>query len=181
VLVRAAYPLILPPLFEEFTFVRGDRRNRETVVLTDGGAFDNLGVTVLEPGRSSDISVNVYEPTHLICLNASAGQLDGTDRPMWWPSRVKRSFQTVHRKAQDSAYGRLHRYIESGELDAFVMVYLGQDDARLPIQPPNLIPRSAVRDYPTDFAPMSDENIFLIATRGEQLTRLLLDRYAGDL
>jgi NTE family protein len=61
------------------------------------------------------------------------------------------------------------------------MVYLGQDDARLPMAPPNLIPRSAVRDYPTDFAQMSDKNISLIATRGEQLTQLLLDRYGADL
>jgi NTE family protein len=181
VAASAAYPLIMPPLFEEFRFVRGDRRKQETVVLTDGGVFDNLGVTVFEPGRSPDISVNVYEPTHLICLNASAGQLDGADKPMWWPARVKRSFQTVHRKAQDSSYGRLHRYIESGELDGFVMVYLGQDDSRLPVKPPNLVPRNAVRDYPTDFAPMSDRTISLIATRGEQLTRLLLDRYTPDL
>jgi NTE family protein len=181
VAASAAYPLILPPLFEEFWFVRRERRIQDTVVLTDGGVFDNLGVTVLEPGRSSDISVNVYEPTHIICLNASAGQLDGADKPMWWSARVKRSFQTVHRKAQDSAYGRLHRYLESGELDGFVMVYLGQDDARLPMAPPNLIPRSAVRDYPTDFAQMSDKNISLIATRGEQLTQLLLDRYGADL
>ncbi len=181
VAASAAYPLLLPPLFEEFTFLRGDRRTRETVVLTDGGVFDNLGVTVLEPGRSADISVNVYEPTHLICLNASAGQLDGADKPLWWPARVKRSFQTVHRKAQDSAYSRLHRYIESGELAGFVMVYLGQDDGRLPVEPPNLVPRSAVRDYPTDFAPMSDSTISLIATRGEQLTQLLLDRYAAEV
>lgn len=181
VAASAAYPLILPPLFEEFSFVRGDVRRRETVVLTDGGVFDNLGVTVLEPGRSPDFNVNVYEATHLICLNASAGQFDGADMPMWWPARVRRSFQTVHRKAQDSAYGRLHRYIESGELMGFVMAYLGQDDARLPIRPPDLVPRGAVRDYPTDFAPMSDKNIALIATRGEQLTRLLLDHYAADL
>jgi NTE family protein len=87
----------------------------------------------------------------------------------------------VHRKAQDSAYGRLHRYIESGELAGFVMVYLGQDDERLPIRPPNLVPRSAVREYPTNFAPMSDQNISLLSTRGEQLARLLLDHYAAEL
>jgi NTE family protein len=181
VAASAAYPLILPALFEEFTFVQADSRNRKTVVLTDGGVFDNLGVTVLEPGRSPDISVHVHQPTHIICLNASAGQLDGADMPMWWPARVRRSFQTVHRKAQDSAYGRLHRYIESGELDGFAMVYLGQDDDRLPVRPPDLVPRSAVRDYPTDFAPMAERNISLLATRGEQLTRLLLDRYLDGL
>jgi NTE family protein len=89
--------------------------------------------------------------------------------------------ETVHRKAQDSAYGRLHRYIETGELKSFVMVYLGQDDARLPAKPPDLVPRDAVRNYPTDFALMSDENISLIAMRGEQLTHMLIDHYAAEL
>jgi NTE family protein len=181
VAASAAYPLLLPPLFERFTFVRKGQQREETVVLTDGGVFDNLGVSVLEPGRSADISVHVSETTHLICLNASAGQLDGLDKPMWWAGRVMRSFETVHRKAQDSAYGRLHRYLETGELSGFVMVYLGQDDARLPVKPHDLVPRDAVRNYPTDFAPMSSENIALIAMRGEQLTHMLVDHYAADL
>jgi NTE family protein len=181
VAASAAYPLILPPLPEEFTFVRRGKRVREAVVLTDGGVFDNLGVAAIEPGRSAEVSLNVYHPTHIICLNASAGQLDGADRPIWWPSRVKRSFATVHRKAHDAAYGRLHRYLESGGLSGFVMVYLGQDDDRLPVKPSNLVPRSAVRSYPTNFAPMSDRNIALLSARGEQLGRLLLDHYAADL
>jgi NTE family protein len=162
-------------------FTRGGQKSEDTVVLTDGGVFDNLGVAVLEPGRDAEISVNVYKPDYIICLNASTGQMEGTDSPRWWPARVKRSFQTVHRKAQDSAYRRLHRYIESAELAGFVMVYLGQDDGRLPMKPPDLVPRSVVRNYPTDFAPMSDKNIGLLAARGEQLTRLLLDHYAAQL
>ena len=181
VAASAAYPLLLPPLRETFSFVRGEKRVKDTVILTDGGVFDNLGVTVLEPGRNPDISVNVHKPDYIICLNASAGQLEGTDSPTWWPARVARSFETVHRKAQDGAYGRLHRYIETGELAGFVMVYLGQDDSRLPVKPPDLVPRSAVHTYPTDFSPMSDKNIALLATRGEQLTRLLLDHYAAQL
>jgi NTE family protein len=181
VAASAAYPLILPPLFEKFLFTRGGKQSEESVVLTDGGVFDNLGVSVLEPGRDADISVNVYKPDYIICLNASVGQLEGADSPTWWPARVKRSFQTVQRKAQDSAYGRLHRYMESGELKGFVMVYLGQDDNRLPVKPPDLVTRSAVRNYPTDFSPMSDKNIELLTTRGEQLTRLLLDHYAAQL
>lgn len=181
VAASAAYPLLLPPLFEQFDFVRKGQQTSATVVLTDGGVFDNLGVTVLEPGRSADISVHVHDVTHLICLNASAGQLDGTDQPLWWAGRVRRSFATVHRKAQDAAYGRLHRYLETGELKGFVMVYLGQDDARLPVKPPDLVSRDAVRNYPTDFAPMSAENIALLSTRGEQLTHLLIDHYASEL
>lgn len=181
VAASAAYPLILPPLIETFPFTYRGKQSQETVILTDGGVFDNLGVSVMEPGREPDISVNVHKPDYIICLNASVGQLEGSDSPTWWPARVKRSFQTVHRKAQDSAYGRLHRYVESDELKGFVMVYLGQDDNRLPVKPPDLVPRSAVRYYPTDFSPMSEKNIALLTARGEQLTRLLLDHYAAQL
>jgi NTE family protein len=181
VAASAAYPLILPPLIETFPFTDRGKQSQDTVILTDGGVFDNLGVSVMEPGREPDISVNVHKPDYIICLNASAGQLEGSDSPTWWPARVKRSFQTVHRKAQDSAYGRLHRYIESDELKGFVMVYLGQDDNRLPVKPPDLVPRSAVRNYPTDFSPMSAKNIAFLTARGEQLTRLPLDHYAAQL
>jgi NTE family protein len=181
VAASAAYPLILPPLVETFRFTNRGKQSEDTVILTDGGVFDNLGISVMEPGRDADISVNVHKPDYIICLNASVGQLEGADSPTWWSARVKRSFQTVHRRAQDSAYGRLHRYIESGELKGFTMVYLGQDDNRLPVTPADLVPRSAVRTYPTDFSRMSDKNIALLAARGEQLTRLLLDHYAAQL
>jgi NTE family protein len=61
------------------------------------------------------------------------------------------------------------------------MVYLGRDDNRLPVKSPDLVPRSAARNYPTDFSPMSQKNVELLSTRGEQLTRLLLDHYAAQL
>jgi NTE family protein len=85
VAASARYPLILPPLVETFLFTRGGKQSKETVVLTDGGVFDNLGVTLLEPGRDADISVNVYKPDYILCLNASAGHLEGSDSPTWWP------------------------------------------------------------------------------------------------
>jgi NTE family protein len=35
--------------------------------------------------------------------------------------------------------------------------------------------------YPTDFAPMADEDIDLISKRGEQLTRVLIEYYCPEL
>jgi NTE family protein len=61
------------------------------------------------------------------------------------------------------------------------MPYLGQQDRALPVAVPDLVPRSAVADYPTDFRAMSAETIALLSRRGEQLTNALLDAYLPQL
>lgn len=61
------------------------------------------------------------------------------------------------------------------------MVYLGQQDARLPFRLQDLISRERVKDYPTDFAPMSAENLEMLASRGGQLTHLIVDRYLRNI
>jgi NTE family protein len=176
VAASAAFPVLLPPLVETFEFARGAGTQKHTVTLTDGGVFDNLGVSVLEPGRDGEIT-DTYPVTHIISLNAGSGQFEGSDRPFWWGSRVVKSFEAVHRKSQDHVYSRLHRHVESGELSGFGMVYLGQQDHRLPYCPADLVTRDDVRQYPTDFAPMSAIELELLTKRGEQLTHIIIDRY----
>ena len=177
VAASAAFPIFLPPLIEAFDFEKNGGRQRKTVSLTDGGVYDNLGVAVLEPGRADD-ALFKHSVTHLISLNAGAGQyVESDDQHFWWVGRVGQSFGAVHRKLQDAVYGRLHKYVEIGELSAFGMVYLGQQDAKLPWAPADLVLRDQVREYPTDFAPMSEETLRLLAMRGEQLTHIIIDRY----
>jgi len=180
VAASAAFPILLPPLVEKFEFEHKGSRRTNTVSLTDGGVFDNLGVAVLEPGRAPDYSFH-YPVSHIISLNAGGGQLEGEERHFWWLGRVARSFEAVHRKAQDAVYQRLHKYVETGDLKGFGMVYLGQQDHRLPWRPADLVPRAAVKDYPTDFAPMSEDDLRMLAARGEQLTNLIADRYLRDI
>jgi NTE family protein len=180
VAASAAFPILLPPLVETFEFVKGGNTRKQTVALTDGGVFDNLGVAVLEPGRDGEIT-DTYPVTHIISLNAGPGQLEGGDRPFWWGGRVAKSFEAVHRKSQDHVYARLHRHVETGELGGFAMVYLGQQDRRLPHRPVDLVTRDDVRNYPTDFAPMSAKDLELLTKRGEQLTQIIVDRYVPHL
>jgi len=181
VAASAAFPILLPPLVEAFDFDKKGQKRRETVSLTDGGVYDNLGVAVLEPGKAHD-SVFNQPVTHIISLNAGSGQFEhGEERHYWLFGRVKQSFNAVHRKAQDAVYQRLHKFAEVGELDAFGMVYLGQQDSRLPWVPADLVTREEVKDYPTDFAPMSKANLEKLAKRGEQLTHIIVDRYLGNL
>lgn len=54
------------------------------------------------------------------------------------------------------------------------MPFLGQMDNALPIRPADLVPRETEVGYPTDFAPMSEDDGGLLSARGEQLTRLAL-------
>jgi integrative and conjugative element protein (TIGR02256 family) len=181
VAASAAYPLLLPALDHRLRFRDRDGAEQERrIVLTDGGVFDNLGTSVLEPGRDPDITVT-YDPAYVIACDAGRGLLDDGYVPYGFVSRMRRSFEATFRKAQDGARNRLHLYAASGELKGFVFPYLGQSDSALPLIPADLPRRAEVIDYPTDFAAMTEETIELLAGRGEKLTRLLVDFYCPEL
>jgi NTE family protein len=94
---------------------------------------------------------------------------------------MKRSFQVVHRRVQDSAMHRLHHLKRAGLIKGFVLPYLGQQDNSLPWGTDTLMPRSQVIDYPTDFAAMSEAWIDKLAKRGEDLTRNLVNYYMPEI
>jgi NTE family protein len=178
----AAFPIFLPALDEEVAFVDHDGTvKKHRILLTDGGVYDNLGTTVLEPGRTSDFSYNLFDVEYIISCDAGHGMLSGDSVPYWFLPRVARSFETVFRKAQNAAQDRLHRLRATGAIKGFVLAYLGQQDHRLPYRPADLVPRDAVVGYPTDFAAMPDIDIKNLASRGERLTRLLIDHYCPEL
>jgi NTE family protein len=181
VAASAAYPLLLPALDREFEFVRRDgSHSAARVVLADGGVFDNLGTSVLEPGRDPNVTV-VYDPEYIIACDAGRGLLDDRYLPYGFVSRMRRSFESTFRKAQDGARNRLHLYAASGQLKGFVFPYLGQFERELPLVPVDLPLRSDVVDYPTDLSAMSATTIELLAARGEKLTRLLVSHYCPEL
>ena len=180
VAASAAYPVFLPAIDRTFTFVdRDGNQFPDRVILTDGGVFDNLGITCLEPGRSSEFSYNVFESDYIICCDAGQGLFSSHVRPYWWGPRMKRSFESVFRKAQDQGYQRLHHYAASGELRGFIFSYLGQRDDRITL--PDLVGREEVWNYPTNFSAMDEDDIERFTKRGEQLTRLHIARYTPEL
>jgi len=181
VAASAAYPLLLPSIDREFNFEgRDGERRRERVVLSDGGLFDNLGTSCLEPGRSKDHSYNVFDVDYILACDAGRGLLDDAF-PVSGLARLGRSFEATHRKAQDANRGRLHSLAADGRLAGFAMPYLGQQDVALPWIPPDLVRREQVVSYPTNFAPMAQAEIERLALRGEQLTHLLVERWCPDL
>lgn len=181
VAASAAYPIFLPAFDRKWKFRLNGMEAERRVVLTDGGIYDNLGVQVLEPGRDPRFSLHNFPCENLIVCNAGHGQESGESIPMGFPSRIRRSFEVVHRRVQDSTMNRLHHLKDSRLIQGFAMPYLGQQDAALPMKITNLIPREAVVDYPTDFGAMRMEWIQRLSDRGEQLTRALLMEYLPHL
>jgi integrative and conjugative element protein (TIGR02256 family) len=181
VAASACYPVSLPAFDQKYSMRKNGVVNKSRAILTDGGIYDNLGVTPLEPGRDSRFSTNVHPVDYIIACSAGPGPFLGDKIPFWWPSRMIQSFETVFRRVQDQSMDTLHSYVKSGSLKGFVLPYLGQIDSRLPCPPVNLVSRELVSRYPTDFRAMSTKNINLISKRGEQLTSLLIARYCPDL
>ncbi len=98
-----------------------------------------------------------------------------------WPFRMKRSFDITYRKTQDGARARLHAAGATGQLRGFVHAYLGMHDRRLPMPASGLVPMEQVNAYGTNFKAMTDADLRAVTSRGEQLTRLLLQHYTPDL
>jgi len=181
VAASAAYPILLPTLDRRFTFTGRDGASRtERVMLSDGGIYDNLGLSVLQPGRSLHHTDHVYDLTHVISCDAGRGPLSHRSPGSWW-RRNARAFEIVHAQAQNHGRGRLHEWSSSGALQGFVMAYLGQRDNLLPSPPADLVPAGAVVGYPTNFAAMSASDFTALTTRGEQLIRALLPHYCPEL
>lgn len=176
-----AHPIFLPALDRTWRFRKKGEEREHRVLLTDGGVYDNLGIQVLEPVRDPEISLFTFPCEYLVVCNAGHGQESGRELPLGFVSRVKQSFEIVHRRVQDSSMHRLNHLKEAGLIKGFVLPYLGQLDERLPWRPNTLVPREEVINYPTDFAAMSDEWIDRLSNRGEQLTRALVSYYLRDL
>ena len=173
----AAYPPLLPPYDWTFTFRQDNDLQQRRVLITDGGVFENLGVSVMEPGRDHRISRISYSVDTILVSDAGVGQFTGIAFPSMWFSRMVQVFNSVMRKVNDATKKRLHNYASRGELDRFVYINLGQIDNQVPTKLPKWINRETVIDYPTNFNAMKEEDIRRLSGRAEMLTRSLITRY----
>jgi len=181
VTASAAYPLFLPALDEYFTFRRRDGSlATERVTLTDGGVYDNLGLAPLWPDRSPEISIGVEKLDTIVACRAGYG-LRTVNPSLFVRARMTAAFNTVHARAQNATMKRLFDLKEAGRLKTFVLPYLDQDDEDLAYPPPDLVRRSAVAGYPTNFSAMPEEWIDKLSKRGEQLTLALIREHAPEL
>lgn len=184
VAASAAFPALLPAMERTFTFAGTKNGQRvhgpQHVALTDGGVYDNLGLTVFEPGRSRRHTAHVYDVDYVIACDAGTGAPRSASG-RFLPARLHRAFNITYRKTQDAGRDRLHTAAQNREIDGIVHAYLGMPDHRLPAPAPDLVPCDRVRSYGTNFKAMGDEDLNAIATRGEQLTRTLIAHYCPQL
>jgi NTE family protein len=181
VAASAAFPAFLPALEKYLMFTKAGVATKRRVIITDGGVYDNLGVSCMLPGRSKEFSTNALSVDFIIACDAGHGMPSGARRPKFWGSRMLATIMTIHRRTQTMAQNALHRMAANSEIQGFLMPYLGQQDSALPVRPPGLITREQVLNYPTNFNPMAQKNIDLLSRRGEQLTRCLIEAYAPHL
>jgi len=180
VAASAAFPLLLPAVERTYAFERNGSVSRIKVNLTDGGVYDNLGLSVLDPTRSPDHTRHVYRCDYVVACDAGR-QEKGQSGARLLPLRLKRSFDITYRKTQDASRSSLHAAGAAGHLDGFVHAYLGQQDRRLPMPVADLVPLTRVNDYPTNFRAMTQDDLNAVSARGEQLVRALLAHYCPRL
>ncbi|UZD92123.1 patatin-like phospholipase family protein [Cognatishimia activa] len=177
VAASASFPAILPAIDEQKPYIkRGETATHRTIV-SDGGVYDNLGTSCLVPKRDGNFSTNVTEVDFIIACVAGQGIPDGSSIPYFWPSRMIETINTIHRRTHSMTFDLLHRLQRNGEIKGFLLPYLGQNDSALPCPPSDLVSRDQTFDYPTDFDPMSQKDLDLIAKRGEQLTKNLIETH----
>jgi len=181
VAASAAYPLALPALDEDMSFMRRDRSIRtERVTLSDGGVYDNLGLAPLWPDRDRAVSIGVEKVDFIIACRAGYGARVG--RPaIFFKSRLEAAFGCVHTRAQNAAMGRLFDLKRARDITGFVIPYIDQADENLAFPPDDLVRRTAVADYPTNFDAMPAAWIDRLSKRGEQVTLAVLQEHAPAL
>ena len=176
----AAHPLAFPAYDLVDTFIRPDGSEHERrVILTDGGVYDNLGTSPLLPGRDSAISTNVSDPHDwIIACDAGRGLFDGTSRPYWFAGRVKQSFDSTYRKAQDADRSKLFDLNNNhGPPKGVVVAMLGMRDHRLPVPVQDLVPREQVISFKTNLSALTPDQIELLTRRGHQIMSALVAHY----
>jgi len=181
VTASAAYPLALPALDEDMSFMRKDRSIRvERATLSDGGVYDNLGLAPLWPDRDRAISIGVEKVDFIVACRAGYGLRVG--RPaIFLKSRMEAAFGCVHARAQNAAMNRLFDLKRAREIAGFVIPYIDQADEQLAFPPDDLVRRTAVADYPTNFNAMPSAWIDRLSKRGEQVTLAVLQEHAPEL
>ncbi|MFI0487088.1 patatin-like phospholipase family protein [Actinomadura sp. 9N215] len=181
VAASAAFPILLPSLVRTYAFQdRYGHAASHTVAMTDGGVYDNLGLSALQPGRSRAHTDHVYDLDYVFAIDAGRGRKSKHGAPYLLP-RLARSFDITYNKTQDAARAQLNLAAQHGTIRGFLHAYLAMQDRNLPVPVADYVSREKVVNYPTNFRAVPAEDFHHLTIRGEQLTRVLLAHYCPEL
>lgn len=168
VIASAAYPAFLPALDQRLIFTKGTKEKAHRITLTDGGVYDNLGLSPLWPDRDFPESLPV--PKHDWIIACRAGySLEISEPVSMWGSRMGASFECVFARTQNLAMKRLFDLKELGKLKGFMLPYLGQKDSTLKYSNRDMVTAEATVGYATNFNAMDREWTERLIKRGEQI------------
>ena len=182
VAASAAYPVFLPAVERRYTFRPRDGAPTQAraVLLSDGGIYDNLGSSVLEPDRSRAHTSHTFDLDYILLADAGRGALELSENH-FWGSRMTRSFNTAYRRAQDGSKSYLYGALAAGRLKGIAHAYLGMEDSKVPLPIPGLVSRGRLPVRGRNFRSVDAQDLDLLTTRGEQLMRALIDFYCPGL
>lgn len=178
VAASAAFPPVLPALDLRLSL---GGANNQRVLLTDGGVYDNLGISALDPAKDPSISALAVKVDFILCSSAGLGRPSELSLPYWLLPRLLAVTGIQFRKLQDSGMAMLHAQKEAKAITGFALAYLGQNDQRLDNRPADFIPRERVNSYPTNFSAMKEEDINALVLRGDQVMTCVLRQHCGCL
>jgi hypothetical protein len=114
----------------------------------------------------------IYQPHHQ--PQRRRRRFDGESCRYWWLDRVARSCKAVpsqSSRCRVPAAPQVRRKRRASRLRSNLPRATG---CKLSRRPNDLVRREEVRNYLTDFAPMSAKDLELLAKRGEQLTHIVM-------
>jgi NTE family protein len=123
VVASAAYPGLLPALDDRMTFVKNGTSAKRRIILTDGGVYDNLGLSPLWPDRDPKISLHVDKYDRIIACRAGYG-LRRAPPSIFWPSRMLAVLYTALARTENLSTNRLYDLVKAKRVKALTP-YLG--------------------------------------------------------
>lgn len=181
VAASAAYPIFLPTL--SFTTSQPLDQTKDPppyACLTDGGVYDNLGVTTLLPDKSPEVSFLIQECKILLISDASKPYYNQRREYARWVSRMKLSMLTAMQRVRSLSYQHLFTLLEAGKLEALVTMKMDTNDSNLnaDFSPEELL---TIKNYPTNFRTMPPYVIDLFVKRGLCSAKRLITAYIPHL
>lgn len=181
VAASAAYPILVSTMNKHFEFEKDGIKEKKEVFLTDGGVYENQGITALLPDRSAEYSYPHHHFDYIIACDAEPSRSLPRQPILNLLDKFRECLSTLMSRISAMNFKVLYEYKNTGKIKGFVLVRLNTEDKNILFKDDKFVPYAQVADYPTDFKAMKKEDIEMLSNRGEQITDSFVKRYVSDL